>query len=83
MELLDCRDVKTAEDMFEKILTHLDYAANDGAIKPVISVFAPKTNGKSAPVRIWYVNKMCPVYIPLRMRYAHTQPTLSYTFYLI
>ena len=36
LELLDCRSVTTAEEAFEKIKTHLAYAANDGFIKPVI-----------------------------------------------
>ena len=31
----------------------MKYAFNEGAIKPVISVFSPKADGKSAPVRIW------------------------------
>jgi len=47
------RVARLPEDMFDKILKHFEYAANGGAIKPVISVFAPKTDGKSAPIRIW------------------------------
>ena len=53
LELRDCRQVTTAEECYDQCVDHLKYAFNDGAIKPVISVFRPKTDGKSAPVRIW------------------------------
>ena len=39
--------------MYQDILEHFKYAANGGAIKPVISVYPPKTDEDSAPVRIW------------------------------
>lgn len=53
LNLRDCRHVTTAEGMFDEILDHLDMATNGGAVKPVISVFPPKKDGQSAPVRIW------------------------------
>ena len=53
LELRDCRSVVTAKDCFDQIVSHLLYAANGGAIKPVISVFPPKPDGASSPVRIW------------------------------
>ena len=34
-------------------MKHLQYASNNGAIKPVISTFHQKEDGVSAPVRIW------------------------------
>jgi hypothetical protein len=53
LELRDCRQVASAEDCFEECVKHLKYAFNGGAIKPTISVFRPKMDGKSAPIRIW------------------------------
>ena len=53
LELRDCRDITTAEDCFREVVEHLKYAANGGSIKPVISVFHQKPDGKSSPVRIW------------------------------
>ena len=53
LELRDCRSVVTAKDCFDQIVSHLLYAANGGAIKPVISVFPPKLDGTPSPVRIW------------------------------
>lgn len=51
--LRDCRYISSAKDCFEDLVRHLKYAYNDGAILPVISIFRPKTDGESAPVRIW------------------------------
>ena len=53
LELRDCRNVNTAQAYYEEIVKHIEYAANKGTIKPVISIFPQKEDGKSAPVRIW------------------------------
>lgn len=53
LELRDCRNAKTSKECFDQIIDHLHYAGNDGAIKPVISVFPQKGDGISAPVRVW------------------------------
>lgn len=53
LELRDCRSVETAKECFEEVVEHLKYAANGGAIKPVISIFPQKRNGTSAKVRVW------------------------------
>ena len=53
LELRDQRNVKTADECFEQIVEHLLCAQNGGVIKPLITIFAPKPDGKSAPVRIW------------------------------
>eukprot|EP00560_Eucampia_antarctica_P003773 CAMPEP_0197831986 /NCGR_PEP_ID=MMETSP1437-20131217/12885_1 /TAXON_ID=49252 ORGANISM="Eucampia antarctica, Strain CCMP1452" /NCGR_SAMPLE_ID=MMETSP1437 /ASSEMBLY_ACC=CAM_ASM_001096 /LENGTH=1175 /DNA_ID=CAMNT_0043435141 /DNA_START=197 /DNA_END=3721 /DNA_ORIENTATION=- len=59
LELRDCRGVLTAEECFEEIVSHLKYASNCGAIKPVISIFPPKEDGQSGPVRIWNPQLIC------------------------
>jgi nitric oxide synthase oxygenase domain/subunit/sulfite reductase alpha subunit-like flavoprotein len=51
--LRDCRYISSAKDCFEDLVRHLKYAFNDGAIRPVISIFRPKEDGRSAPIRIW------------------------------
>ena len=53
LELRDCRSVKTALDAYHEIVEHLKYAANDGSINTVISVFPQKRDGISGPVRVW------------------------------
>jgi hypothetical protein len=53
LEIRDCRQATTAEECFEECVEHLVHAFNKGAIKPIISVFRPKLDGESAPVRIW------------------------------
>ena len=53
LELRDCRSITTSRECFEQIVEHLKYAANEGTIKPVISVFPQKMCGESAPVRVW------------------------------
>jgi len=53
LELRDCRHIMTAEDCFNEMITHLKTATNGGSIKPMISIFHPKSDGKSSPVRIW------------------------------
>jgi nitric oxide synthase oxygenase domain/subunit/sulfite reductase alpha subunit-like flavoprotein len=51
--LRDSRHILSAKDCFEDLVRHLKYAFNDGAIRPVISIFRPKQDGQSAPIRIW------------------------------
>lgn len=43
----DARDKLDGQEIFETLLTHIQYATNDGKIRPTITVFAP------GRVRIW------------------------------
>ncbi|PIC84226.1 nitric oxide synthase [Sporosarcina sp. P1] len=52
LEVFDERQVTTAEDAFEKLKHHVDYATNDGDICSTITVFAPRVQDKD-PLRIW------------------------------
>lgn len=47
----DQRHLDTEEDIFKALLTHIEFATNEGRIRPTISVFAQKSSKKS--VRIW------------------------------
>lgn len=46
LKTFDHRHLSTAEQVFEALLAHIDYATNDGKIRSTISVFAPH-------IRIW------------------------------
>nr|AAK43730.1 nitric oxide synthase form A [Physarum polycephalum] len=52
MEVIDCRKVTTAEEVFEKCLEHLKFATNGGNIITTITVFAQQKAGEPAP-RLW------------------------------
>lgn len=52
LNIFDARDVLTAEDAYEKLVKHIDFATNDGKIRSTITIFAPRKNGKD-PIRIW------------------------------
>lgn len=52
LHIFDARDVLTAEDAYEKLVNHIDFATNDGKIRSTITIFAPRKNGED-PIRIW------------------------------
>lgn len=52
LHVFDARDVSTAEDAYNKLIKHIDFATNDGKIQPTITIFAPRKDGKD-PIRIW------------------------------
>lgn len=52
LHIFDARDVLTAEDAYEKLVKHIDFATNDGKIRSTITIFAPRKNGVD-PIRIW------------------------------
>ena len=52
LHIFDARDVFTAEDAYEKLVKHIDYATNDGKIRSTITIFPPRKNGED-PIRIW------------------------------
>ncbi|MFJ7970906.1 nitric oxide synthase oxygenase [Psychrobacillus sp. NPDC096389] len=47
LNVLDKRDLQTEESIFEALLAHIEFATNNGRIRPTITVFSPKD------VRIW------------------------------
>ncbi|KOS60507.1 nitric oxide synthase oxygenase [Lysinibacillus agricola] len=47
LHVVDARDISNEEDIFNALLEHIQYATNDGKIRPTITVFAP------GRVRIW------------------------------
>ncbi|UVI33829.1 nitric oxide synthase oxygenase [Paenibacillus spongiae] len=54
MHVLDARGVQTEEEMAEALYRHIDYATNEGRIRPAITVFpqAADTESGKGP-RIW------------------------------
>lgn len=48
MEVLDCRDLSTKEEVFNALLNHISYATNSGNIKSTITVFNPEKD-----IRVW------------------------------
>ncbi|MCD9021901.1 nitric oxide synthase oxygenase [Cohnella silvisoli] len=51
LEVIDERGADTEEAIAEALLRHVAYATNDGRIRPVITVFAPESDGRR--IRIW------------------------------
>ena len=50
---IDCRTVKTANEIKKAIFNHLEMAFNNGKIKPILTLFAPENKNGFAPLRIW------------------------------
>jgi nitric-oxide synthase len=46
LHVFDRRDVDTAEEVYEALLDHLEFATNDGNVRPTISVFPPAVRGE-------------------------------------
>lgn len=47
LNVIDKRDVQTEEEIYQALLEHIQFATNEGRIKPTITVFSPHD------VRIW------------------------------
>src|SRR5690606_26667858 len=47
LTVFDARQIKTAEEAFEALLEHIGFAANDGKIRPALTVFSPEQEGES------------------------------------
>jgi len=52
LQVRDCRRVRTAEGVFAELVEHLRMTTNAGRIRPMITIFAPRSPS-GAPVRIW------------------------------
>jgi nitric-oxide synthase len=53
LEVRDYRHLSEEEEVFSALESHIDFAENQGKIRPTISVFAPHTTEEAAPLRIW------------------------------
>ncbi|WP_096187794.1 nitric oxide synthase oxygenase [Evansella halocellulosilytica] len=52
LHVFDARHVHTSEDVFASLHDHIKYATNGGKIRPTITIFPPRKNGRDR-VRIW------------------------------
>ena len=52
LKVFDCRHLVSAEQIFDALLAHLDYATNGGNIRSTITIFAPERPGFPS-ARIW------------------------------
>ena len=52
LRVFDRRDVETAEEVYEALCHHVEYATNDGNIRPTITVFRSESRGTDH-VRLW------------------------------
>ncbi|AFZ73990.1 nitric oxide synthase oxygenase [Natronobacterium gregoryi] len=52
LDVIDARDADDAESVYDALCHHLEYATNDGDIRPTITVFEPMVRGKQQ-VQIW------------------------------
>ncbi|WP_413789083.1 nitric oxide synthase oxygenase [Bacillus kandeliae] len=52
LHVFDEREARTEEDVFQALEKHVEYATNDGKIRPVITIFPPSVPNRE-DVRIW------------------------------
>lgn len=52
LHVIDAREIHTADEAYEKLLNHIEFATNEGNIKSTITIFPARMNGKD-PIRIW------------------------------
>lgn len=52
LEVFDMRDAQTEDDIADALLRHIEWATNQGRIRPLMTIFAPLQQGKRQ-VRIW------------------------------
>lgn len=52
LQIRDCRDLTSADDMFEALVEHARLATNGGKLKPYITVFRAREPGRPG-IRIW------------------------------
>ncbi|PTX58418.1 nitric-oxide synthase [Melghirimyces profundicolus] len=52
LKVFDARNLESEEEIFHSLCHHIEYATNQGRIRPTITVFKPKT-GEGRQVRIW------------------------------
>ncbi|WP_239422042.1 nitric oxide synthase oxygenase [Bacillus sp. CGMCC 1.16541] len=52
LQVIDARSLQDEKAIFHALVEHIDYATNNGKIRPTITVFQPKVNEQDQ-VRIW------------------------------
>ncbi|WP_339213465.1 nitric oxide synthase oxygenase [Ornithinibacillus sp. FSL M8-0202] len=52
LHVFDERDIQTADEAFDRLKRHIEFATNNGKIRSAITIFPPRKNGKD-PLRIW------------------------------
>lgn len=52
LHVFDARQVETEAEMAHALFRHIEYATNEGKIRPTITIFAPSVDGKPQ-LRIW------------------------------
>ncbi|MGJ7919894.1 nitric oxide synthase oxygenase [Neobacillus sp. LXY-4] len=52
LHIIDKRHLETEEEIRDALFEHIDYATNDGKIRPTITIFKPKINHE-VHVRLW------------------------------
>lgn len=52
LRVVDARELAAEEEIRDALFSHIEYATNNGRIRPLITIFKPGENG-TAPVRIW------------------------------
>ena len=53
IKIVDCRKVKTVDEIKKAVFNHLEMAYGNGKIKPFLTLFAPENKNGFAPLRIW------------------------------
>jgi nitric-oxide synthase len=53
LEVRDARTARSLEDVASHCFSHVDAATNGGAVRPLVTVFAPARPGSGAVFRIW------------------------------
>jgi nitric-oxide synthase len=51
LEVIDARSADSEEAIAEALLRHMDYATNEGRIRPVVTIFAPECENQN--IRLW------------------------------
>jgi len=52
LEVFDERQAKTEDEIAEALFRHIEYATNEGRIRPTLTAFAPRTP-EGREIRIW------------------------------
>ncbi|KAA0959004.1 nitric oxide synthase oxygenase [Planococcus kocurii] len=52
LTIFDERHQTSAEGVFDALIRHIDFATNDGKIRPAITIFRPATKNEQ-PMRLW------------------------------
>ena len=53
LQIRDCRNTTTVEELFEEICQHIKLSTNQGVIVPMITVFPQRKPGRKDVLRIW------------------------------